>query len=68
MIHVYSLNVGYCSEYNTMGNVIQEHYNADCTEHNPPCPAFYNSAESYKCKYRNTILSKVYWHETILSP
>eukprot|EP00105_Crassostrea_gigas_P012011 XP_011427874.2 PREDICTED: uncharacterized protein LOC105328618 [Crassostrea gigas] len=39
---------GYCTEYNVMGRVIQENYNADCTSHDPPCPAIYNSAEAYK--------------------
>lgn len=40
--------LGYCTEYNLMGRVIQENYNADCTKHYPPCPAFYDSAEAYK--------------------
>lgn len=51
LLEVCALNrtiFGYCSEYNTMGNVIQEHYYAECTEHDVPCPSFYNSAESYK--------------------
>lgn len=39
---------GYCTEYNVMGRVIQENFNADCTTHEPPCPAFYNSTEAYK--------------------
>lgn len=34
-----------------MGQVIQEHYNAECTKHSVPCPDLYNSAEAYKCKY-----------------
>lgn len=36
-----------------MGQVIQEHYNAECTKHGVPCPELYNSAEAYKCKYTN---------------
>lgn len=39
---------GYCTEFNVMGRVIQENYKADCRNHNPPCPSFYNSAEAYK--------------------
>lgn len=39
---------GYCTEYNVMGQVIQENYKADCTKYDPPCPSFYNSAEAYK--------------------
>lgn len=47
-----SSNIGYCTEYNTMGKVIQEHYGAECTNHDLPCPVLYNSAESYKCKLK----------------
>lgn len=39
---------GYCTEYNVIGRVIQENYNADCTTHDLPCPLIYNSAEAYK--------------------
>lgn len=39
---------GYCTEYNVLGQVIQENYNAECTTHDPPCPLFYNSTEAYK--------------------
>lgn len=51
LLEVCALNrtiFGYCSEYNTMGKVIQEHYGAECTKHDLPCPILYNSAESYK--------------------
>lgn len=51
LLEVCALNrtiFGYCSEYNTQGNVIQEHYDAECARLNPSCPKFYNSAESYK--------------------
>eukprot|EP00105_Crassostrea_gigas_P038044 XP_019922192.1 PREDICTED: uncharacterized protein LOC105326851 isoform X1 [Crassostrea gigas] len=39
---------GYCTEYNVMGRVIQENYDANCTTHDPPCPAIYNSTDAYK--------------------
>lgn len=39
---------GYCTEYSINGKVIQENYGADCSEDNPPCTPFYNSAEAYK--------------------
>lgn len=29
--------------------MIQDHYATDCTNHEPPCPSNYNSAEAYKC-------------------
>lgn len=51
LLEVCALNrtiFGYCTEYNTMGQVIQEHYNAECTKHGVPCPELYNSAEAYK--------------------
>lgn len=51
LLEVCALNrtiFGYCTEYNTMGKVIQEHYDAECTNHDLPCPVLYNSAESYK--------------------
>lgn len=51
LVEVCALNrtiFGFCSEYNTMGKVIQEHYSENCTKHDQPCPIFYNSAESYK--------------------
>lgn len=51
LLEVCALNrtiFGYCSEYNTMGKVIQEHYDAECRNHDLPCPILYNSAESYK--------------------
>ncbi|XP_052681663.1 uncharacterized protein LOC128162475 [Crassostrea angulata] len=41
---------GYCTEYNVMGRVIQENYDANCTTHDPPCPAIYNSTDAYKYK------------------
>lgn len=35
-----------------MGRVIKENYNADCITHEPLYPAFYNSTEAYKCKFK----------------
>lgn len=49
------LILGYCTEYNVKGSVIQENYNAECTTHDPPCPPIYNSAEAYKCKFKTEI-------------
>lgn len=45
------VTLGYCTEYNVMGRVIQENYDANCTTHDPPCPAIYNSTDAYKCKF-----------------
>lgn len=42
-------DIGYCTEFNTRGAMIQDHYATDCTDHEPPCPTSYNSAEAYKC-------------------
>lgn len=61
---IYAINIkfsnsGFCSEYNTMGKVIQEHYSENCTKHDQPCPIFYNSAESYKCKFKKWLFKMV---------
>lgn len=50
-VEVCALNrsiLGYCSEFNTNGALIQENYGADCRKYDPPCPQIYNSAEAYK--------------------
>lgn len=41
--------IGFCTEFNTRGAIIQDNYAAKCTNHEPPCPTSYNSAEAYKC-------------------
>lgn len=41
---------GYCTEYNEVGTVIQEHYNRKCADVSPPCASTYLSTESYHCK------------------
>ncbi|XP_062602586.1 uncharacterized protein LOC134264302 [Saccostrea cucullata] len=40
--------LGFCTEFNIQGALIQDNYDAECTKHNPPCPTSYNSAEAYK--------------------
>ncbi|XP_061167359.1 uncharacterized protein LOC133176220 [Saccostrea echinata] len=40
--------LGFCTEFNLQGALIQDNYDAECTKHNPPCPTSYNSAEAYK--------------------
>lgn len=45
--------IGFCTEFNTKGAMIQDNYAADCTSHDPPCPKSYNSAEAYKCNVHN---------------
>lgn len=41
---------GYCTEYNEVGTVIQEHYNRKCADVTPPCASTYLSTESYLFK------------------
>lgn len=53
-IYMYMFWLGYCAEFNILGSVIQDNYYADCTNHDPPCPSVYNSAEAYKCKFEMT--------------
>ncbi|XP_062616692.1 uncharacterized protein LOC134282299 [Saccostrea cucullata] len=40
--------LGFCTEFNAQGALIQDNYDAPCTKHNLPCPTSYNSAEAYK--------------------
>lgn len=54
---------GYCTEYNVMGQVIQENYKAYCRNFTPPCPYFYNSAEAYKYQSCYKLIKKN--HQTI---
>ncbi|XP_062579296.1 uncharacterized protein LOC134241251 [Saccostrea cucullata] len=39
---------GFCTEYNTEGKVIQDHYSKDCTKYAEPCPSRYLSTDGYK--------------------
>lgn len=41
---------GYCTEYNEVGTVIQEHHNLRCENVKPPCNSSYLSTESYRFK------------------
>lgn len=50
-VEVCALNrliLGFCAEFDMNAAVVQENYDADCKTHNPPCPEFYDSAETYK--------------------
>lgn len=39
----------YCTEYNEVGSVVQEHHNLKCTDDTPPCASSYLSTEAYLC-------------------
>lgn len=41
---------GYCTEFNELGGVIQNHYAVPCEK----CNGSYNSSDAYKCKYAYT--------------
>ena len=42
---------GQCAEYDIEGNVIQRNEETNCTGFFPnPCPGFYQSNETFKCK------------------
>lgn len=47
---------GYCTEYNEVGTVIQEHYNRKCTNVTPPCASTYLSTDSYLYKGCNEVV------------
>lgn len=38
---------GYCTEYNTLGAAIQEHFSLKCSDVKPPCNASYLSTDAY---------------------
>ncbi|XP_056020596.1 uncharacterized protein LOC125667458 isoform X3 [Ostrea edulis] len=40
--------LGYCIEYNNLGNRIQDNYKRKCLAMDPPCPNIYKSTEAYK--------------------
>lgn len=53
-IEVCALNrtiFGYCAEYDADGALVQDNYDIDCKQRDPPCPALYNSAEAYQFQY-----------------
>lgn len=49
-LFIYNILVGYCTEYNTGGAVVQPHYELKCSDVNPPCKTSYNSTDAYLCK------------------
>lgn len=45
------LLLGYCTEFNVVGGVIQSHYESPCNETTfPKCDYPYQSTEAYNCK------------------
>lgn len=52
---IYKFNVGFCAEFNTNGALVQEHFDANCKQHNPPCPPYYHSAKAYRCKLNSYV-------------
>lgn len=48
---IFVILIGYCTEYNMNGAVIQDRYGADFTMFKPPCPSSYNTAKAYKCQF-----------------
>lgn len=43
--------LGFCAEFNTNGALVQENFEANCKQHNPPCPQYYHSAKAYRYQY-----------------
>lgn len=41
--------IGYCTEFNVAGRIIQNHEEAKCNENFPRCEEAYSSADAYKC-------------------
>ncbi|XP_056016810.1 uncharacterized protein LOC130053510 [Ostrea edulis] len=42
--------LGFCTEFNVIGGRIQDHYSAECSTFNPPCPGRYISTDAYLYK------------------
>lgn len=43
--------LGHCTEYNSLGAAIQEHFSLKCSDVKPPCNTSYLSTEAYLCKW-----------------
>lgn len=43
--------LGFCAEFNTNGALVQENFDANCKQYNPPCPQYYHSAKAYRYQY-----------------
>lgn len=50
MIANIDLLKGFCGYYDTVLDIIVTDVNKDCTKFAYPCPAVFNSSDSYKCK------------------
>lgn len=44
------LFLGFCTEFNVVGGVIQVHASAKCNDIFPKCGSPYYSTDAYKCK------------------
>lgn len=46
--------LGYCTEFNVAGGVIQNHFDSPCgSKSYPRCNDIYRSSDAYKCKELN---------------
>lgn len=53
--------LGFCTEFNVAGGVIQSHSSAPCNKMTfPKCDIHYNSSEAYKCKIPFLLFSIIY--------
>lgn len=46
----YNILLGYCTEYNTIGALVQQHRGLRCSDMDPACPQFYISTDAYLYK------------------
>lgn len=59
--------LGFCAEFNANGALVQENFDANCKQHNPPCPVYYHSAKAYKYQtcyelvYKHRRIEKIEW-------
>lgn len=60
-----TFQLGFCAEFNTDGALVQENFDANCKQHNPPCPPYYYSAKAYRCKLNKVKKGKYKGYITI---
>lgn len=51
----------FCTEYNSYGETIQEHYTLKCSDVKPPCPNRYLSTAAYLCKFIYAAIVSLRW-------
>lgn len=51
IIWLYVYSTGFCPEYSTRAEGVQENFDIDCKKFQSSCPITFMSTEAYKCKH-----------------